>query len=265
MSATEELARHLVRPAGEDLHVVQGTVIGWDPVTFANVINVDGVDILDVPVASGVEALTYQPGDVVLLEGWFPGGKRGELGIGTYWIRGRVITPGTGAADKTIEFLRTQLARELSVEIFQERVKSARIPFQEALDDTGFDFVDLATPGPSVEADIVTGVALLFVSAIIQVNLIDPTFAASGNMAFEVSGATMQDPLFSRSLVKSIQLPDAGASTETSSVGAANMFLLTDLNVGLNTFTAKYNARSSPADGVDVAIFSSRSISVFAF
>lgn len=72
----------------------QGVIKSWDVETFANTVTVDGVEFRDLPVASGVEALTYQPGDVVLVEKWFPGGRRGELGVGTAWIRGRVITLG---------------------------------------------------------------------------------------------------------------------------------------------------------------------------
>ena len=66
MSELDDLARLIGPSPGEDIRLVQGVIKSWDPDTFENEVDVDGVIRRNVRVGSGIEALTYQPGDVVL-------------------------------------------------------------------------------------------------------------------------------------------------------------------------------------------------------
>src|SRR5690606_9801344 len=89
---------------------------------FENVIEYEGIRLRNVDVGAGaaIEALTYQPGDLVQLELRFSGGRKGELGIGDVAIRGRRITPGTGAAEKAIGWMTSSLASRLARQLLGE-------------------------------------------------------------------------------------------------------------------------------------------------
>src|SRR5690554_7489000 len=124
--ASDDLASVIIRPDLEFAGWGQGVIEFWDPDTFENRVQYRGSQHENLPVASGVEALTYQPGDVVMLSRWQPTGGgattlRSEIG-------GRVIVPGTGAAQKAIAFMQSSLAKSLSARVFAERVHSSVSP-----------------------------------------------------------------------------------------------------------------------------------------
>ncbi|HEY0638721.1 MAG TPA: hypothetical protein VGD67_13810 [Pseudonocardiaceae bacterium] len=73
-------------PPGLTFH--QGTILTWNAQTGQNTVAVAGAVLTDVPMAQqGPEALTIRAGQVVTLLGW----------RSSFWILGRVATPGSGA------------------------------------------------------------------------------------------------------------------------------------------------------------------------
>jgi hypothetical protein len=150
MSELDDLAALIGPSPGEDIRLVQGVIKSWNPNTFENEVDVDGVIRRNLRVGSGIEALTYQPGDVVLVEQWFPGGRKGELGVGTSWIVGRILTPGTGAAEQAIAFMRTALAAQIARGVFGEGIHVAQVNDIETLTEANGEWQDLDTVGPRV-------------------------------------------------------------------------------------------------------------------
>jgi hypothetical protein len=218
----------------------------WNASTFANVVEYDGVMLRDLPVASGVEALTYQVGDAVLLEAWFPGGKRGELGIGTYWIKARLISPGSGAAEQAVAFMTTGLARALASAIFADRVRSDYVSSQTTTTSTAFG--DGTSGGPTV-VDIEiseTGIALVWLGARIAYSQVGVS-QLGGRMSVEVSGPTpiAASTLHSVGTAQSVTVVGATSwsHSEDNRVAAAHLF--ENLNPGLHTFAAKYQTVNS--------------------
>jgi hypothetical protein len=243
--------------------VVQGTIVAWNPDTFENIIDIDGQRFENVPVASGVEALTYAPGQVVLIEKWFPGGKKGELGLGTAWIRGRIITPGTGAAEQAVAFMTTSLGKAISRSVFAEGILSADEAGSVSTASTSFVAL---TGGPEL-SDIeitATGKAIVLTTAHINSAAIGDTESTHGGvMSFQVTGATSVAP----GDFLAVSSGGAKGSGSADAFDAAwnrssSLTLVEGLNPGLHTFTARYRTRD--ANSVDTTFFN-RNITVFAF
>ena len=255
--ASDDLAQIMVAPDREHVGFAEGIIRSWDPETFRSTIAVRGSDLHDLPVASGVEALTYQPGDVVLLSRWKPRSGRGSA---TYRIGmgGRVIVPGSDAAERAIAFMQTSLAGALSAQIFADRVDSDTVTATEGTGSTSF--TDLDTVGPQVTLNVSEArKAIVWLSSrmdvVNDVNLVD-----TKNVSVEVSGASSIPPVF----VNSLTLHHANNNTEFSSLirvrASVQVTLTADdgLNAGTNTFTAKYRT------GETTFPFSERTITVMA-
>ena len=263
MSAREDLARLLVPPAGEDFTIRQGTIRAFDPATFANEIEYDGLRVENVNVASGLEALTYVPGDVVLLEGWFPGGKKGELGIGSIWIRGRVITPGPDAAQQVIAPMTTSLGRAVAAEVFADRIASVDADDNVISGDTSGGWVSL-TGGPQLSGVEIgpTGRALVTVSADVLCAPTGSVGRVEGWMGFEISGATSVSPdIFDTLRVRYTRDADTAGNTAVN-VAASRVNLVEGLNEGVHTFKAQYRVIAGAGDEAE---FQGRNLTVIAF
>ena len=236
--ASDDLTPLLAAPVPADgaMRYGQGVIVAWDPNTFANTILWRGTTLTNLPVLSAVDALTYRPGDVVSLIGT-------GAGAGTWAIFGRLITPGSGAAARAIDWMTGTLARQVSAQVFADRVKSSTIATTEST--TSVAFTDLATVGPTVTLDITdSGKALVFLSA--------DLLAVSDNpaMSFTVSGATSLPADTHRKLW-------AGPGV---SLGVTRLISLTGLNPGSTTFRAKYSAGSGTE-----CFFSDRTLAVVGF
>ncbi|MGH9247987.1 MAG: tail fiber domain-containing protein [Acidimicrobiales bacterium] len=86
MSFPDNLGPLLTPPVeGAGLRFSQGRILSWDPNTFENLIEWKGITLSDLPVAAGVDALSFDIGDVVGMLGWNPTG-----GAGSWWILGRI-------------------------------------------------------------------------------------------------------------------------------------------------------------------------------
>ena len=244
--ASDDLASVIIRPDLEFAGWGQGVIEAWNPDTFENVIQYRGSQHENLPVASGVEALTYQPGDVVMLSRWQPtGGGATTLRIGA---GGRVIVPGTGAAEKAVAFMRTALAERLSLEVIRARFHQ-QVGEHVQVTSSSFDDPDSGDPRPVIsDVEIVTGVAVVWLSGwFTNLNYpIDPPGSGELVMSVEVSGATFKSP--SDAQATAVGRGFSGGDTRPSGrVGSTLIF--DDLNPGLHTFTAKYMVTSTMISG----------------
>jgi len=238
VSELDDLARLIGPSPGEDIRLVQGVIKSWDPDTFENEVDVDGVIRRNLRVGSGIEALTYQPGDVVLVQQWFPGGRKGELGVGTSWIVGRILTPGTDAAEKAVAFMRTTLATSLSAQIFADRIHTAIVAGTGNRDSETFGDLDDQS-GPTVSnVEVVSGKAIVLVSARIQAtHFMSSATNDGGYVSVEVSGATSLSPRAFGDLRLSVHDLTSDGGVWVRATGSR---VVEGLNPGLHTFTLKY-------------------------
>jgi hypothetical protein len=246
--AIDDPIQLLTPPDREFAGFAQGVIKAWNPGTFENTVRVRNANFHDLPVASGVEALTYQPDDTVMLTRWKP-----RSGAAVYWIGmgGRVIVPGTGAAERTVTFMQTQLGRAVAAGVFADRVQFDLVATGESRSSTSFG--NLATTGPSVTVEISAARKAM-------VELSATLLAASGgapHMSFEVTGATSISPSATRML--------ALAPDSATVLGATNSVLIplgpSQLNEGAHTFTAKYRSGT----GLGTNVFGDRVITVTAY
>lgn len=223
----------------------QGVLLAWDTDTFENTVQVRGSELTNLNVsASSVEAITWRPGDVVILDRWKPSGS----GTAVYWIAGRVLTPGQGRAEESIAFMRTALAEQISVDILADRVKSAD-GGGGSVDSSSFSDGD-GGPGPIVpDVEIRSGSALVLVG-MVAANLIRED-SGTVRMSVEVSGATSIGAGWANGLPEAVlgnQLLSgahvAGHPPTSTPFSARRV----SLNNGTHTFTGKYRISGSSID-----------------
>ena len=240
MTNVDDLARLLVPPPGEDVIIRDATIRQWNPTTFENVVEYEGIRLRNVDVGAGaaIEALTYQPGDLVQLELRFSGGRKGELGIGDVAIRGRRITPGTGAAEKAVAFMQSSLAKSLSAQIFADRIHTAIVTGIGSRDSETFGDLDDQS-GPTVSnVEVVSGKAIVLVSARIQAtHFMSSATNDGGYVSVEVSGATSLSPRAFGDLRLSVHDLTSDGGVWVRAIGSR---VVEGLNPGLHTFTLKY-------------------------
>lgn len=148
----------------------------------------------------------------------------------TYMIMGRISAAGAGAMSP----------------------KSAYLPAQESTSSA--TYTDLATPGPVVQAYVgSSGTCLVMIQG--GMGLAGPGYAS---MSFITAGATTLDTSYPTPAF----LGTTGTSQTTGS--QSSQTLMTGLNPGLHTFTAKY-ARLNPGTGASAATFNSRVMTVIPF
>jgi len=236
------------QPQGELAGYAQGTILSWNPDTFENVISVRGGTLTNVQVGSGVEAMTYRPGDTVILARWRPGG-----GMGTWWIDRRIIRPGTGAAEQTVDWMRSGLVKALMDDLVQELLTS-----QAGRDLAAFVLssrIKSATAAPSVLTSSSTYVALSGGPEVTDVPVSDsgkmlvmvgcegvvssaigqPDQAAA--MSFAISGATTRAASDDEAYIVAYADIDELSFFHGRSMAAAE---ITGLNPGLHTVSARY-------------------------
>lgn len=261
---TDDLAPLLVSQTTAGTRYGLGEIIAWNPDTFENTILWNGVQLSNLRLLGGTDALSYTPGNVLMLMGIDASGAAGF----TQWIiLGRLFTPGTDNTESLIDFLRGSLAREISAEIFAERIDyDFNVDYGTRTSTTYGDLTGTEV-GPSVVDFEVSeaGVAIVQISAANQRILFgtsaDPTHY-SGLTSFEVTGATSVTADDTRSIRSTVDgTPEtnqfSGIDTNSTQV------VLTGLNPGLHTATMKY--RRWEAVGVDQIQVGERAIVVTAF
>lgn len=246
---TDDLVPLLVPdPGNENLRFGQAGLVAWNPATFENTVLFKGVALHNLPVAAGVDGLTWQPGDQLILHGYAPNG-----GLGSWWIAQRVIIPGRDAAAKTLSFLRTSLAAEvvddlvaqllvspagqdLAAFVLGQRVHSASVFSPGTRNNTSYGNLTGGGPGPTL-----TGVQISEAGRAIAICTAQCTVAdnagRSGYMSVAVSGASTVPANDGWAYVA-----DIGGTTDgqTISPRAGSLHLFTDLNPGAHTFTSQY-------------------------
>lgn len=264
MTGPDDLAALLAPPPDAKIRRGFGKIIAWNPETFANVIEWKGTHLANLDVLAGTDALTWVPGQYVALEGY---DAAGSGGLQTWWITGRLIRPGSGNAEQIVEFMRGTLAKQISAEIFAERIGYDYNPdFGTRTSDTWGDLTGTEV-GPSVVDFEVSeaGVAIVQIAASNQRFLAgtsaDPVHY-SGLVSFELTGATSRaadDTRSVRSTVDGAPESNMFSGIDTNSTP----IVLTGLNAGLHTATMKY--RKWEAADVDQIQVGERTIVVTAF
>lgn len=245
----------------------QGKVIAWNPETFENIIEWNGQSLHDLPVVGSTDALSFRPGQFVALHSV---DSSGALGVTQWWIAGRLIVPGEGNAEQVVSFMRGQLAREISAEIFADRISNDYDEFvAERNLNTWGDPTNGADPGPSVTVNVSdAGRALVMVGC----NTISSTLDSAsvlgnqgGLIGVEVSGDTTLIPDNNRVLRSTMfKYNDGGAVTLVDGVRVISTLSFSfpvEVNPGENTFTMKY-AKSGATNKLTV---DNRSLTVIAF
>lgn len=242
--ASDDLTPFLAPPRGEHAGWVQGVIRAWDRDTFENVIHVDGADLRDLPVMSGVEALTYEVGDVVMLARWQPGG-----GLASYWVVGRALSPAMGAAERAIAAFTTKLGQAVAAAALGSRVHPVVFTNTGTRNDTSYG--DLSGPDPELlPAPVVAGVPISASGvAIVAVGCEMTTHLDAGRlglMSYDVDGPTTRAANDSWAYSTGV-----GGDTDLSvspSIGAGRVTVQTGLAEGIYTFTAQYRTLTTDGD-----------------
>jgi hypothetical protein len=253
------LARRLVTPPGEDFGVAQATILEFDPLTLANRVEYDGLVIDNAPVKVSMAALAFQPGDVVMLYQWFPGGKRGERGIGSMWIEPPIVTPGEDAVEKIVAAMRSQVGRAIAAEVFADRI---HFESADAGQSTTSGSYTTLTGGPVIEDVEVSEAGLLLVGVQSHIFVTNTEAAGRlGHMSYTVSGATDRTALDANNYT-------VGAThTNLSNVNRVDVKGMawsaqSGLNPGVHAVTAQYRVSISDSNAIT---FQHRRLMVMAF
>lgn len=218
-------------PSGSrDIGLRLGVVLAWDDLTGANTIAVDDETHDDLRVVQGGIGISYGINDVVLI------GRKQS----TYFILGKVAAPGAGAA---------------------QQIVSASIQTNEGTSSTSY--VDLATPGPSVQVQIGSSRrALVTFSAGISSTANPANQFVGGSASFSVTGSSsIAMGAFSASALH--LSPDTTQLTGVAQTTTRSLLLTAadGLNAGLNIFTMQYHTATA---GI-TCNFNSRNITVIPF
>lgn len=264
--ASDDLAQLFVGPDREHTGYGQGILAAWDPDTFQNQVSYRGTTLRNLPVLPGVDALSWQPGDVVLLMRWTPSGG----GLSSYWLAGRPVIPGAGRAEQAISSLRTDLGRQVALSVFGEAIHVDTNDGLASIGDqnSGNNWIDLpGSPGPTVSNVEISesGRAWVFMTArmSVETHTTDAQIVLAA-MSYEISGATSRAP----SLLRALELQHTGQTigdNDTNAVLATmtRAHVATGLNPGVHTFRAKYTALVA-GSGQRVS-FSQRELQVIPF
>lgn len=94
-----ELAALLTPAPSRGVQFSQAQVLSWDNETLHNQISWRGITLTDVPIVEGINALVIREGDVIGMLGWAPENAKG---VGSWWILGKLSSPGEFVADLNV-------------------------------------------------------------------------------------------------------------------------------------------------------------------
>lgn len=268
--ATDDIASLLVRQPAATMRYGQGKIIEFDTDTFENVIEWNGVRLSNLPVVGTTDALSYAPGQLVALHGADPSGQKATT---QWWIAGRMLVPGSDNAEAIVAFLRGALAREISAEIFADRVFSASSNVTAVQNSTSFGDPDTGgDPGPTAsDVPIVSGKAIVVISADVKFSSDDTAtsdFGAGGFMSYRISGATSRAPdAAAKSLGAFIQkYNNSGAvdvvAGDNGNITVSKVVIEEGLNEGDHDFKCEYQRFSGATEPCE---FGDPTIMIIAF
>ncbi|SCL21505.1 hypothetical protein [Micromonospora inyonensis] len=210
---SDDLVPLLVPQPTAGVQLRQGIVRAWDPTTAQSTVEVDGVNVTDLPVLNTTEVLVLAPGDTVAIL------TTGQA-ASSWAILGRLTIPGSPAAASALDAIRTT---------------SETVAAYETTSSSTWG--DLATPGPVVSDVLIgpSGRCLVLITSTITMLVA----AGGGEMAYEISGATT---------VPTGDTPPSLAYYGPAGSGptATRLVLHEGLNPGLHTFTARYVSEMDP-------------------
>lgn len=246
-----KLGTALAADSGDDgFQYGQGTLLAWDPTTFRNTVAWRGTVLHDRPVLAGPAALSFAVGQKVALIG------KGH-GASSWAILGSWVVPGSGAAAAQIQFMQSTLAKQISAEIFAERVFTDVAAGTVSTSSTSYTTL---SGGPLIANVEVVSKAIVSVTAGTVVSTTGGVvlFVPAALASFSVSGATTVPANDEHSVYRSAGIVDDGGNGELFVDGRATATSIVPLNPGLHTFTAQYRSTSGSVD------FSLRAMTVIA-
>jgi hypothetical protein len=272
---SDDLASVLGGGGGGPVGRTQGIIQSFNPDTFENVVAFGGAQHQNLVVTNPVDALGYQPGDVVIVESWAPSGR----GLASYAIAGRWLVPAGGRAAEAVGFLQTTVAKAIVDELVAQLLTSpAGVELAQFVNsqliqiavDAGqtttssTTFGDGSAAGPQVTGVQVsaTGRCLVLWGASADVGPRTDGGQIGGNMSVAISGATTVAADITRTYQVSQSVTVTGASWSHRIGGRAlTGHLFTGLNAGTHTISGKY---ASGVSGQSVA-FANRLIIAIAY
>lgn len=234
--ASDDLTPQLAQQATGAMRHGTGTLLSFNPDTFDNSVEFRGVVLRNLPVLSGTDALSWRPGDVVALDRWDATGRQGAA---SYAIKGRYIVPGTGASERAVAFLRGELARQITLEVFGAAIHAQGENVVSIVDSLAWGDPSTGPAGPEItNIDIgATGRCLVFISVQFRNLFIDVDGSGEIQMSVEVSGATSRAAGAEGVLSQGRSF---GSANFEPSGGVGRAFLVDGLNPGSHTFATKF-------------------------
>jgi len=225
---------------GDPVSFRKGTIVSYDQATGANVVEVGGTNVSNLPIFGVAEAATYAAGSSVGIFVVDSGGSQ------SWFIAGRIVRPSTDDYTDAVNRL-------------SNSILSASVATGEETTNTGY--VDLTTYGPVVYPTVrSSGRLLVFISAsILAVD--DASPVRGGSMGIELAdstGAVITGPASLPVLVTEYQ--DDASHIIGDIAGATRAVLLEGLSAGSYRIAAKYKAGASG----NHANFSGRNITTIA-
>jgi hypothetical protein len=216
----------------------KGEIISFNQSTGANVIDVGGTRVTDLPILGVAEAATYVAGATVGILVIDSGGSQ------SWFIIGRIVRPNTGDYIDSVN--------RLSNSFYSSQVDTGG-------DTSSTTFGDLSTYGPVVVPVVKSsGRLLVMVSSVIIAN--DTDVANGGLMTVQISDST------GAVVYGTGTLPNVGYYYSDNAVHAlgdsqeaTRAFLVSGLNPDTYTVLAKYRAQ-----GASLTTFSFRNITCIA-
>lgn len=265
MAGTDDLAP-LLTGGPQEPPYGQGLLKAWNPDTFENVVHFRGADLVDLPVKSSVEALTYQAGDTVILARW-PSSRGGSS---TWWIDGRAVIPGAGRGEDAIAFMTTALGAAVARSVIGNSVffdivaaGGGRTAF-----DTFGDLEQLSSPtlGPEVTFEL-SGTEFLAIwgcHATATPNTAEE-HRVEMYMSLDVTGPTNTGPTATiHSAAQDVSFPDL-PNTRTITESPVGSRKYTGQTPGSYTATAKYLVVDQGLSSLAQARWASRWLLIIAF
>lgn len=219
----------------------RGRVVSWDVHTGENVIETaDGILYENVPCLNNLDYLLIGPGDRVEIITY----------SGLWYVLGRITKPGTDEAQR---LLATIAGITDSVAASEGTSSSS--------------YTDLSTVGPRVQVTVPpSGQLWVRIRARIDVTVNNGVASGSilGLMSFDAVGSNEFDADDESSVSVGGGYTGSPSTGVSFSSSASDEFLLTDLNPGVTTFTAKYR-RSTGASATGASNFVYRAMTVRGF
>lgn len=256
---TDLAAQQVQKPATTGLGLASATILSWDPTTLSGTLDYQGTVLRDIPVLSGTDALTWRPGDEVILDTWYPPDGHRRRGFGSFMIRGRVVRPGATNAARIVQFLQSELAKQIVDEIVEQlliseagqelaafvigqRVHAANVTGSGTLaGETSFTTLS-GSPGPTLSDVEVSesGVAVVSMSCSITGNLPSGAGSVSGFMGVDISGSTSVSADTDAALRVVFANSDSSGVARADNIRGTYTHKFEGLNPGLHTFSARY-------------------------